>query len=84
MARQDGRILVHVLNYFAQKRVGVLVNNEEVTSVHDIVVQAKIGAAPKRVSLASTGAALDYTLEGEWASIRLPRLDVHALIVIDS
>ena len=84
MARQDGRILVHVLNYFAQKRVGILVNNEEVTPVHDIVVQAKIGAAPKRVSLASTGETLDYTLEGAWASIRLARLDVHALIVIES
>jgi len=84
MARQGGRLLVHVLNYFAQKRTGILVNNEEVTPVRDIVVRVMVGTAPKRVLLAPSGEALDHTVDGGQTSIRLPRLDLHALIVIES
>jgi len=60
------------------------VNNEEVTPVRDIVVRVMVDTAPKRVLLAPSGEALDHTVDGGQISIRLPRLDLYALIVIES
>ena len=83
LARQEGRLLVHLLNYAAQKRAGVLVNNEELTPVHDIMVRVRTEAAPARVSLALTGEPLPFEQDRGWTHVRLPRLDAHEIIVIE-
>jgi hypothetical protein len=83
-ARQEGRTLIHVLNYFAQKRLGVLVNNEELTPVHDIRVRVRTDSEPKRVVLAPEDGPLEFKQDGAWTTVRLPRLDTHALIVLES
>jgi hypothetical protein len=83
VARQEGRILVHVLNYFAQKRLGALVNNDELTPVHDIRVRVRTDSEPKQVLLAPEGGPLEFEHAGAWTTVRLPRLDTHAVIVLE-
>lgn len=84
LARQEGRFLVHVLNYFAQKRMGVLVNNEELTPVQEIELRVRTEVPPQRVTLVPEGTALPFFAQGSWTTVRLPRLDLHALVAIES
>ncbi len=84
VARHGQRILIHLLNYAAQKRAGVLVQNEELTPVRDIVVRVRTERPPARVSLVPGGTPLPFAQDRAWTHVSLPRLDAHALIVIES
>ena len=84
LAESGGRILVHLLNYAAQKRSGLLVNNEEIPPVFDLAVEVRLASRPARALLVPGDAALGFEHEGGRVRVRIPRLDTHALVVIES
>jgi hypothetical protein len=87
LAEQPGRLLVHVLNYAAQKRVGALTHTECLIPVRDIEISLRAEAAPARVYLAPSNTeqpnALAFTFSDGFIRLVLPELDVHAVIVVE-
>ncbi len=83
LAKQGERLLIHVINYFAQKRAGFLVNNEEIPPIYNILLRVKVSRPPKRVLLIPDNLEIPFDQEGDWVSVHVPRLDIYAIAVIE-
>jgi hypothetical protein len=83
LQRQGDRLIVHLLNYFAQKRNAVLVNNEELLPVSDIEVSVQTDVPPHGVMLQPDGMEPVWSYQDGRTVISLPRLEIHAMIVIE-
>jgi hypothetical protein len=83
LQRRGMRWIVHLVNYFAQKRTAVLAHNEEITPVRDIVVRVRTGRAPRRVTLQPGDLELAWEYTDGVATVRVPELRLHAMVVID-
>ncbi|MCC3373242.1 alpha-L-fucosidase [Cohnella sp. REN36] len=75
-------LLVHALNFFAQKRPGYIVHNEEVPPISGIRLRVRTAIRPDRVTLEPEGKDLAWTWDGERVHVELPRLDLHAIVRI--
>ncbi|TVY02185.1 alpha-L-fucosidase [Cohnella terricola] len=83
--RRNGRtheLFVHVLNYFAQKRSGYLIHNEQIPPIDDIELTIRPPCKPSAIFLQPEGADLEWTWDGERATISLPRLQLHSIVQI--
>ena len=83
LTREGERILVYLLNYAAQKRQGVLVNNEEIPPVFDLEVEVQMARRPASALLLPGDAALRFTYGDGRVRVRVPRLETYALVVIE-
>jgi hypothetical protein len=75
-------ILVHFLNYFAQKRPGYVIHNEEVMPVQGIAFEVATPTRPRHVLLQPENRDLEWKWDGERAIIDLPVLELHAIVQI--
>jgi len=83
LQRRGSGWVIHLINYFAQKRAAVLVHNEEVIPVRDIGVRVRTGRAPRCVTLQPGDRPLGWEYSDGVVSVRVPELRLHAMIVID-
>jgi hypothetical protein len=83
LQRQGGRQIVHLVNYFAQKRSARLVHNEEVPPVTDITVRVRAASEPKRIVAQPVGRELTWEYANGIATVRVPELHLHTMVVIE-
>lgn len=76
-------VYVHAINYFAQKRPGYLIHNEEVPPVRDIVITLRSLESPTRVTLEPEGRALSYAWDGHTVTTSIPQLELHAIVRLE-
>ena len=75
-------LFVHALNYFAQKRSGYLIHNEQIPPIDGIELTVRTLRKPSGICAMPEGTSLEWTWDGERATIRLPRLELHAIVRI--
>jgi hypothetical protein len=58
---------------------------EEVLPVHDVAVRVRVpaGRSVRRVYLAPDTQDVPFSLEGGYAVLKVPRVELHAMVVID-
>lgn len=82
LQRQGERLIVHLVNYFAQKRTAVLVHNEEVPPVRDIVLRVRVDRPPQRVVAQPGDEELAWELADGVVTVRVPELRLQAMVVV--
>ena len=84
---QPGRRLLHLINFPVGKALntGWRHAGRTIVPVHDIAVRVKVatGARLREVRLASNEQALAITQHGDWASVRVPRLEDHEIVIFE-
>ncbi len=85
LQRCDRRLVVHLVNYFAQKSSGLSVQNEQVLPVRDLVVRVRAVQAPKTVVMQPHVSGFEWTYDvGEkLVEARIPQLDIHCMVVLE-
>ncbi len=83
LRRQGERLIVHLVNYFAQKRTAVLVHNEEVLPVRDIVLRVRADRAPARVVEQPGDEELAWEHAAGVVTVRVPELRIHTMVVVE-
>ncbi|MBB6669121.1 beta-galactosidase trimerization domain-containing protein [Cohnella nanjingensis] len=81
---EGAELLVHATNYFAQKRPGYIIHNEEVPPIFGIRLRVRTKVRPSRVTLEPERTLLNWTWDGERVHVELPRLDLHAIVRIET
>lgn len=78
------RLLVHAVNYFAQKRQGILIQNEEVVPVRDIYIEVTTANKPRHVRLQPEGTELSFVWDASLGRVQLtiPEVNIHSLVEI--
>ncbi len=77
------RLICHILHYVPQRRTPDLDLLEDVLPLHDVEVAVRTDWTPRAAYLAPEGGALQVTMQGAYASVRVPRVDGHAMIVLE-
>jgi hypothetical protein len=83
LQEQGERQIVHLLNYFVQKRTAQMVHNDELPPVSGIVVRVRRASAPRRVFAQPDHAALEWHYADGVVRVRAPELHIHSMIVIE-
>jgi len=77
------RLICHVLHYVPQRRTPDLDLVEDVIPLHEVEVAVRTGWTPRAAYLAPARTGLQLTMQGSYASVRVPRVDGHAMIVLE-
>jgi hypothetical protein len=80
---QGARQIVHLLNYFVQKRTAQMVHNDELPPINGIVVRVERASPPRRVSAQPDDATLAWHYADGIVTVRAPELHIHTMIVIE-
>lgn len=82
--RQSGRHIVHLVNYAAGKRGQAPENIEAIPPLFDLGISCRLPSAPQCAYLAPDKEPLPITVDDDGVvHCRLPRLDIHAMIVFE-
>ena len=85
--RQNDRYLVHLMNYVtSQPRVWPEVGGsavEETIPIHDINIRLHTRKSPSHVYLASGKQSIPFEYKDNFASVRIPKLDVFDILVVE-
>lgn len=90
VARQPGsgsrpsRTIVHLLYYPIERRANGLDLVEDVVPLFEVPVSLRHRASPRRVYLAPEGTDLPFAHRAGRVDVMLPRIDGHAMIVVES
>jgi len=89
LMEQKNRLLVHLVNYHAEKAgqartfMGDINVIEEIPSISGIEIDLKVRFKPRRVYCAPSGRALKYQAANGRLRMKLPRLDIYEIVVIE-
>jgi hypothetical protein len=84
LMRQNERQIIHIVNYHASRRAPSHVEVLEApVPLRDVQVQVRRSEPTSRVFLAHSGAALSYTVTGDVVHVTVPRVDAHAMVVLE-
>lgn len=83
LQQQGDRQIVHLLNYFVQKRTAQMVHNDELPPVNNIVVRVRRDTPPARVSAQPENSTLEWQYADGIVQVRAPELHIHSMIVIE-
>lgn len=83
LQRKDNQLVVHLVNYFAQKYSTALVHNEEIIPVRDIVIRVRSDRKPARVMAQPEGIPLDSDYSQGIVTAWVPELNIHTMVVIE-
>ena len=85
--RQGSRYLVHLMNYVtSQPRVWTDVGGsaaEDTIPIRDIAIRLGMRKSPSRVYLASGKQSIPFEYKNNFASMRVPKLDVFEILVVE-
>lgn len=82
LQHKDDVLTVHLLNYFAQKRQGMLVHNEQIPSVREVCIHVRRDHIPHSVTLEPGGKALQWSYTEHVVTVWMPEIEIHAMVVI--
>jgi hypothetical protein len=77
------RLVCHILHYVPQRRTPDLDLVEDVIPLYDLSLAVRTGWTPRAVYLAPGHVAVVATMEGDYARVRVPRVDGHAMVVLE-
>ena len=91
LMKQKNRIIVHLINYHAEKRGGKIEPLleaysevvESIPPIHNITVKLKM-EKPREVYLAPEKEAAEWKCEEGWIKITVPELKIHRMIVLET
>jgi len=83
LLRQEGRLVLHLVNYHAQRRGDHPEVIEEMPVWTDIAVRVACARRPVRVLLAPEGTDLPFEYRDGSAWAVVPRLHIHQMVVIE-
>jgi hypothetical protein len=83
LQQQGDRQIVHLLNYFVQKRTAQMVHNDELVPVSNIVIQVQRSTPPVRVSAQPENTTLEWQYADGIVRVRAPELHIHTMMVIE-
>ena len=79
---QGERHIVHLVNYSPQRRAtGHVEVLDAPIPVHDITIRLRLPDGANAAFLALTGESLSLTREGDVVTVRVPRLEAHAMVI---
>lgn len=81
--RSGGRVVAHLLYYGSERRTSQLDIIEDVVTLRDVHVSVRTDFQPMRAYEAPSGNALDVQWRDGVASVTLPRLEGHAMLVFE-
>lgn len=82
-AEKDGKLLVNVVNT-AEYYVDVYGSGYgELPPVYDLTVAIRAEKAPASVTFQPDNTPADYTYDGEYLHVHIPKLDIHTIIVVE-
>lgn len=82
LLQQEGRWIVHVVNYHASRRATSHVEAlEHPVPLHDVSLRVRAPFAVSSVLLARTGERLPFTTEDGAISVTIPRVEIHEVVV---
>lgn len=81
--RQDRRVVVHLLQFVADRRTDALDLVEDIIPLHNVPVSLKMSRAPRQVYLAPSGEALDFMFADGRASVTVPVVEGHQMVVFE-
>ncbi len=77
------RLICHLLHYVPQRRTPDLDLVEDAIALHDVSVAVRTGWRPRQVYLAPERTVLDISQQGEYASVSVPEVNGHAMVVFE-
>ncbi|HEY3416216.1 MAG TPA: alpha-amylase family protein, partial [Armatimonadota bacterium] len=81
LTKQDGRYIVHVVNYHGCRRATTHVEAlERPVPLHDVQLTLRVPKV-QSVTLARAGQPLPFTVEDGAVTVTIPRVDIHELVV---
>jgi hypothetical protein len=82
LQRKNDTSVVHLVNFFAQKRLGTLIHNEQVVPVRGVQVRVRKDSVPLSVTLEPEGKPLEWTYDKHVVTVQVPEVEIHAMVVI--
>jgi len=77
----EDRLIAHLVNYQPQRRQGDIEYIDDAWPLHNIGLSLRADRLPRVVYLAPTGEKLPVTLEDGYASVTVPEMLMHAMVV---
>jgi hypothetical protein len=77
------RLVCHILHYVPQRRTPDLDLVEDVIPLHDVPIALRTGWTPRTAYLAPEQTPLPVTMDGAYARLRVPRIEGHAMVVLE-
>lgn len=84
LTRQPGRTIAHLLQYCPERRANNIDIVEDIVPLFDVPLSVKLPTAPAWVYLAPQQAALPFSYENGYASVRVPEIRGHAMVVFEA
>jgi hypothetical protein len=84
LLRQEGRHVCHLLSYVAERRTPDIDIIEDVVPLRDVQLSVAVGERPKRVYLAPQGTELEWQFQDGRASVVVPEVRGHQMVVFES
>jgi hypothetical protein len=83
--KKTGRLVLHLVNYHAEKRGRGMEVIEQIPEIHDISVRLKSSSIPGKVYLAPSCEGLEYRYEKDsgFLHFKVPHLHIHQMVVIE-
>ena len=81
--RQGERTIAHVLYYPAERRTEKLDLIEDIVPLYNLKIAIRLPQAPGKVYLAPEGAPLAFAYQDGYATVTLPELHGHAMVVLE-
>ncbi len=81
--RQRNRTIVHLLQYCPERRTKHLDIVEDIVPLYDVPVSLRLAKQPKRVYLAPTEAVVPFTYANGRATLKVPAVHGHAMVVFE-
>ncbi len=81
--RQGRRSVMHLLQFVADRRTEVLDMIEDIIPVYGVPVSVRLDRAPKAAYLAPTGEKLDFRFADGRASVIVPKVEGHQMVVFE-
>jgi len=83
VTRQRARTIVHLLNYFPERRTEKLDLIEDIVPLYDVPLSLRLPKPPERVYLAPTNEELDFDYSAGKTTLFVPELAGHQMIVFE-
>ena len=83
LMNKKNMLIVHLVNYHAEKQGGGARVIEQIPPVHDINLKIKKSFELRRIYLAPSKKELQYRLEKDYISVTVPEVHIHQMVVIE-
>ena len=84
LREQDGRYILHILNYIIQKKSRAMDIIEEKLPLYNQKIEVRLAKKPKKAYMAPQQTELDFFYDGKYASIAIPEINGHQIVVIEN